>query len=80
MAIETTGNRDTKEDKAVANVVKVSSKQHPIISKGKSKGKQCAQGKRDLGLDQQSHREHRLQTTVVCQLTNFLRVVFSTLR
>ena len=73
MAIETTGDRDTEEDEAVANVVEVSSKQRPIIGKGKGKGKQRAQGERDLGLDQQRHRERRLQTIVVCQLTNFLQ-------
>jgi hypothetical protein len=62
MAIETTGDGDTEEDEVVTNVIKISSKDCLIISKGK--GKQRAQGKRDLGLDQQSHHEHCLQTTV----------------
>src|SRR5437588_12946344 len=62
MAIEMTGDGDIEEDKVVTNVVEISSKDCPIISKGK--GKQHAQSKHDLGLDQQSHREHHLQTTV----------------
>jgi len=65
MAIGTTGNGDTEEDEVVANVVEISTKQRPIIGKGKGKGKQRAQGKRDLGLEQQSHRECRLQTTLI---------------
>ena len=71
MAIGTTGNGDTEEDEVVTNVVEISTKQCPIIGKGKGKGKQCAQGKCDLGLEQQSHCKCRLQTTLIWWLTNF---------
>ena len=51
MAVDSTVDGDTKEDKQVAHVVNVQPKQCATIGKGK---------KRDLGLDQQSDRENSL--------------------
>jgi len=51
MAVDSTVDGDTKEDKQVAHIVNIQPKQRATIGKGK---------KHDLGLDQQSDHENSL--------------------